>query len=203
MDPTADSVATTSALLYLTYNLDPVYEKWIHQQGRLVTFRYGCYYDMAKIVLSSPNHEKLLVQRLVKAQIWMESLREAPAIQLALGHFYDTYEIASAIIKLAKYLQKDPRPDHQLHQSFNMAERIIKTIIESSSAIKNSLDGGGWIDMVINSVFQRDLGVDGDTTSIPRALKSVVHEDFMEEWAGEVVDSWKDSAKGFAYFKSE
>jgi N-terminal acetyltransferase B complex non-catalytic subunit len=72
-------------------------------------------------------------------------------------------------------------------------------VIEKSSTIKKSLDEGGWIDKVLESV-QGDPDV-ADTTSVAGTLRSVVDENFMEQWAGEVVDSWKDSVKGFAYFK--
>jgi N-terminal acetyltransferase B complex non-catalytic subunit len=194
VDPIADRVSKNSAQAWLDQNLDSTYEKEV--EG-------GEFYATAKIIQGVSAFEDDLQSRL------SDRLREiaglgsasAPATRGVLHSLYVAYDVGTTILRLNAYLTRT-KPETKLQASFGLAEQLVKAVIQKATMIKQSLDEGGWIDKVLKSVFQGDIDVAADSLSIPGTLKGVVDENFMEEWAGQVVDSWKDSVKGFAYFRS-
>lgn len=203
VDPIADSVSANSARLWLDWNIDSIYEKILQRKER-INFRFAVYYAMTKIVQGVSAFENDLERRLSERLSEIERLLySTPATQETLESLYVTFEVGTTVRKLDRYLTRTELTGSQiqLHESLELAERLVKAVIDKSSTIKRDLDEGGWIDRVLKSVFQGDPEVE-DSTSIPGTLRGVVNDNFMEEWAGQVVDSWKDSIKGFAYFKS-
>jgi N-terminal acetyltransferase B complex non-catalytic subunit len=192
LDPLTDSVSKEGARIWLDRTLDSTYDKEGDE-----------FYAIAKIIQGVPAFEDLLQGRLSERLHEIERLgsASAPAIREVLRSLYVAYDVGTIVVKLGSYI--NPIGSQiKLQGSLDLAERLVKEVITKAGMIKQSLDEGGWIDKVLKSVFQGDLGVAEDKSSIPGTLKSVVDENFMEEWAGQVVDSWKDSVKGFAYFKS-
>jgi N-terminal acetyltransferase B complex non-catalytic subunit len=194
VDPSiTDSASTFSARSWLNQNIDSISKNLVGRDEN---------YAIAKIVLGVSAFDTDLEWRLGERLRDIERLGSAPATREVLESLYVAYDIGTVVVRLSKsLLRTDSAQVEQLHGSLSLAERLIKAVNEKSSMIKRSLDEGGWIDKVLKSVFQGDPDVDNNTTSIPGTLKSIVDENFMEEWAGQVVDSWKDSVKGFAYFK--
>jgi len=189
VDPNADSVSKTAARVWLDQNLDSSHEK-------------DEFHAIAKIIQGVSKFETILQSRLIERLQEIERLRSAsaPATRQVLHSLFTAYDIGTSVARTDTYITRMD-PQIKLQGSIQLAERLVKAVIAKSAMIKQSLDEGGWIDKVLNSVFQGDLDI-SDDKSIPGTFKSVVDENFMEEWAGQVVDSWRDSVKGFAYFKA-
>ena len=190
VDPIADSASRDSAQTWLLQNLDLSYEGGEE------------FYTIAKIIQGVPDFESFLHLSLNQRlhDIEREESISAPATREVLHTLYNAYDVGTTTVKLNAYLIK-AKSEIKLQASLDVADRLVKAVIAKSVLIKQSLDEGGWIDKVLNSVFQGDMDEAAGTTSIPGTLKGVIDENFMEEWAGQVVNSWKDSVKGFAYFK--
>jgi N-terminal acetyltransferase B complex non-catalytic subunit len=76
-------------------------------------------------------------------------------------------------------------------------------VTEKCATVKKGLDEGGWIDKVLESVLP-DIqeASDGENAAVAPIIvtfKELIEENFMEEWAGQVVESWRDSVIGFSY----
>ena len=195
----ADSDSTISARLWIDETINQVSELLDRNEQICLDFRYASYYAISRIFQGVSAFEIDLCQLLKDRLSSLEKYRfAAPASKHVLHTLYVSYEVATSVLRLHRLLTRTG--SGELHESLDLAGRLINTVIEQSSAVKKNLDEGGWIDKVLKSVFQGDMDVE-DTTSIPGTLKAVVDENFMEEWAGQVVDSWKDSVKGFVYFK--
>ena len=193
VDPIADSVSKYSARTWLDQNLNSTYE---------IAVGGDEFYAIARLIQGTSAFENDLQSRLSDRLQDIERLKSAfaPATRRVLHSLYAAYDVGTTVLRLSAYLTQT-KSDIKLHGSLNIAEKLVKAVITKSTIIKQSLDEGGWIDKVLKSVFQGDIDVAADSLSIPGALKSLVDENFMEEWAGQVADSWKDSVKGFAYFK--
>lgn len=73
------------------------------------------------------------------------------------------------------------------------AKKVLEAVEEKSKMIKNGLDESGWIDRVLESMEVGDSG---------EKLRSLVGENFLEEWAGWVVEGWKESVTGLGLLKA-
>jgi N-terminal acetyltransferase B complex non-catalytic subunit len=131
-----------------------------------------------------------------------------PAFQSTLNAIYSAYEVGRTALYFCKYLAGKGKAVHESQAEANKnitedAEKLVQDVIQKCAVIKKGLDEGGWIDKVLESVFpEMQAGLDhGLSVSLMEAVKEVPDEDFMEEWAGEVVESWKDSIAGFSYIK--
>ena len=131
------------------------------------------------------------------------SQESVPADGPVLRSLYSIYDLGRTAIKFSAYLsRRDPNGGDAPRRRFAESGRmLVNMVIGKSSIIKKRLDEGGWIDNVLESLVQVDRGM--DTVPVGEALKKVVDEDFMEEWAGQVVESWREAATGFSYFKPE
>jgi N-terminal acetyltransferase B complex non-catalytic subunit len=217
LDPIADSASTISARLWLNQNIESVPAKLtarnariqsgVEPQHSLEDFRFIVYHKMGAMIVTAEDKDDDLYRLTGDLNELTNTLSKldtfAPASQGVLLSLYTTYELGITVLKFSAYLARIGLPAPESF-SFNeeiksYGDRLVHAVIEKSSTIKKSLDEGGWIDKVLESV-QGDPDV-ADTTSVAGTLRSVVDENFMEQWAGEVVDSWKDSVKGFAYFK--
>lgn len=194
VDPIAESVSKNSARTWLDQNFDSSYENAVGGNE---------FYAISKIIQGVSAFEADLQSRMSERLNEIERLgsASAPATREVLQFLYEAYDVGTTVVRLNAYTTQT-KSEIKLQESLDLAQRLVKVVIAKAAMIKQSLDEGGWIDRVLKSVFQGDLDVPEDNTSIPGTLKSVVDENFMEEWAGQVVESWKDSVKGFAYFKS-
>lgn len=131
-----------------------------------------------------------------------------PAFQSTLNAIYTAYEIGRTALYFCKYLAGKGKAVHRSQAEANnkiteAAEKLVQEVIQKSTFIKKGIDEGGWIDKVLESVFPESQagGDHGSSASLMAAVREVPDEVFMEEWAGEVVESWKDSIAGFSYIK--
>ncbi|KAG0650585.1 N-terminal acetyltransferase B complex subunit arm1 [Hyphodiscus hymeniophilus] len=192
VDPTTDPVSRGSSRTWLDQSLSSIYEEGEE------------FYAIANILQGVQSFDKILQGQLTEKlnEIDILGSGSAPATRAVLHTLYVTYDIGTTVSRLKAYLHKT-NSDIKSYSSLDLGEQLVKTVIAKAALIKHSLDEGGWIDKVLSSVFQGDVDVVVDDASVPGTWKSVVDENFMEAWAGQVVDSWKDSVKGFAYFNSQ
>lgn len=134
----------------------------------------------------------------------MQSL--VPAFQGTLNAIYTAYEVGRTAIYFCKYLSGKGKTVHesQAEASKKIAEageRLIQVVIDKCSVIKKGLDEGGWIDRVLESVFPESEQLGYPSASLVQAVRAVSDDVFMEGWAGEIVESWKESIAGLSYIK--
>lgn len=134
-----------------------------------------------------------------------EIKNEALVTQDILHSIYTAYELGVTVMKFISYLSRAKQNfyDTKVEDSVKIreiAERIIKVVMEKSTAIKKGLDESGWIDKVLESLVRG--GGMNEQNAVGDTLKGMIGENFFEEWAGHVLESWRDSVVGFASFKS-
>jgi N-terminal acetyltransferase B complex non-catalytic subunit len=169
---------------------------------------------------SEPNHIKTvdilhdkLCEVLNNELISTTNRRESgPAFEEILNSLYTTYELGRTVSNFTMYFSRTHKSVKTsqtpgLKKVKAASDKLMKEVIERASEVKKSLDEGGWIDKVLECVMgdgldeEVEVGQDGEFDGITAALKTLVDEYFIEEWAGQVVQSWKDSVEGFSYFK--
>lgn len=72
------------------------------------------------------------------------------------------------------------------------AKSVMEAVVQKSKEIKSGMDESGWIDRVLESIEVGDSG---------EQLRSLAGENFMEEWAGCMVEGWRDSVTGLGLLK--
>jgi len=129
----------------------------------------------------------------------------SPASQLTLHSLYTAYELGTMVINFKQYISKvDAKPGFQEHADDEIVlitQRVLETVASKSTSIKKSLDESGWIDRVLESLLQTNPDDTDDSSSVEGTLEKLVDDNFREEWAGNVVESWRDSVIGFSHFK--
>jgi N-terminal acetyltransferase B complex non-catalytic subunit len=163
-------------------------ERWADQkfQDRLDSYNKDLCYSL---------EEQLLLVDTLKGLV--------PALGSTLHALYTAYEIGKTATKFANYLSSQGKDIHESQVEANkkiveVAQHLLEGVSEKSAVIKKGLDEGGWIDKVLDSVLQ---GPDGTGTTVPGELRDMVDEAHLEIWAGDVVESWKDSTVGLSYLK--
>ncbi|KAE8452103.1 hypothetical protein EG329_001570 [Mollisiaceae sp. DMI_Dod_QoI] len=157
------------------------------------------------------NHDEELCDRLEEQADLIEQMQAlVPAFQQTLNALYTAYEVGRTTVYFCRHLSGKGKAVHetQIEASKKItktAERLIQVVINKCVLIKNGLDEGGWIDRVLQSAlpdtpekFEQD---EHPSASLVEAVKQIIDEVFMEGWAGELVESWKDSIAGFSYIK--
>jgi N-terminal acetyltransferase B complex non-catalytic subunit len=151
------------------------------------------------------SHNKELCESLEEQKSLIENIkRPVPALSSTLHALYTAYEIGKIATKFVNYLSSKGKDIHESQVEANkkiteVAQRLLQTAAEKSVAIKKGLDEGGLIDKVLDSVLQ---GPDGKDTSVLGEMRDVVDESHLELWAGDVVESWRDSVAGLSYLKA-
>ncbi|KAK6615242.1 cytoskeleton organization protein [Botrytis cinerea] len=126
-----------------------------------------------------------------------EGQNVTPALWNTLHTLYTAYDLASVIISATKFLAHKDVKAHksQIDQSKLLAESaksVIEAVVQKSKEIKSGMDESGWIDRVLESMEVGDSG---------EQLRSLAGENFMEEWAGCMVEGWRDSVTGLGLLK--
>ena len=144
-----------------------------------------------------------------------------PTFTSTLHPLYTAYEAAKMAIAAADFLnlQKLQPLDRfvaTLRDMEGIAKKLRQMLIYTAEAVKERLNDNPWLDFVLQEVKDDDPASDDDsaTQSNSRAHQSsashpgigvsiaqTLGPDFLENWAGELVDSWRDSARGLAFFK--
>jgi N-terminal acetyltransferase B complex non-catalytic subunit len=164
-------------------------ERWTDQkfQDRLDAYNKDLCYSL---------EEQLLLVDTLKGLV--------PALGSTLHALYTAYEIGKIATNFANYLTSKGKDIHESQVEANkkiveVAQHLLQGVSEKSAVIKKGLDEGGWIDKVLGSVLQ---GPEGNGTTVLGELRDVVDEAHLEIWAGDVVESWKDSIEGLSYLKA-
>jgi hypothetical protein len=147
-----------------------------------------------------------------------------PTFTSTLHPLYTAYEaakltVAAADLLTQQKLQPFERLVAKLGDMKGTAKGLRQMLKRTAEAVKERLNDNPWLDFVLQEVQHDNPIVDDDSTirgdtrtnsgsessvsylgigpSITRALGA----EFLENWTGEVVESWRDSARGLACFK--
>lgn len=141
---------------------------------------------------------KLLCAKLEQQLSFIKEDRKAtPALWSTLHTLYTAYDLASIIVNATKFLAQKELKAHkfQIKENKTLVERaklVMETVVEKSKEIKDGLEEGGWIDQVLDSMEVGGLG---------EQLRNLVGDNFMEEWAGSMVEAWRESVTGLRLLK--
>ena len=157
------------------------------------------------------NYNIDLLERLEKQTTFITRTQGlAPAFSSTLHSLYIAYDVGRMVLKFSKYLSQRGLPVHETQveaskKAVEVAGRLLQAVAGSCAIIKGEFDEGGWIDKVLDSVLRREQDRSGEhadeSVSIVETLQDLVDENFREEWAGQVVESWRDSVVGFSHLK--
>ncbi|CZR50694.1 uncharacterized protein PAC_00568 [Phialocephala subalpina] len=153
------------------------------------------------------GHNSELRERLEELAGLLEEMEAVvPAFQDTLNAVYTAYEVGRTAVYFCRFLNGKGKTVYETQTEASKkigeaAERLIQVVVEKCAVVKKGLDEGGWIDKVLESVFPESEQPGFPSALLVEAVRQVPDEVFMEEWAGEVVESWKESAAGFSYMK--
>ncbi|TVY91417.1 hypothetical protein LAWI1_G001112 [Lachnellula willkommii] len=151
------------------------------------------------------SHNKELCESLEEQRSFVGNIKApVPALSSTLHALYTGYESGKTASIFSAYLSSKGKdiPESQAEANKKIAEaaqRLLQTVAEKAAAIKKGLDEGGLIDKMLDSVLQ---GPDGADASVLGKLRDSVDESHLELWAGDVVESWRDSVAGLSYLKA-
>ncbi|CZS94560.1 uncharacterized protein RAG0_04512 [Rhynchosporium agropyri] len=150
-----------------------------------------------------------LVASLEKHVAVIESMEGlVPAFADKLHALYTAHEVGSAVANFAGYLARrgtDVFKQYRQEEYFprekivQLGEKLLDGVAKQGMEVKRGMDEGGWIDKVLEHVLPEES--DGVGDRIVGVLRELLDEGFMEQWAGEVADSWNDSTTGLGLLK--
>lgn len=125
-----------------------------------------------------------------------------PAFWDTLHTLYTAYDIAKTTLEFCSYLVKQGKNVHERQKEeitgiAGSAEGLLTTVLDKARAVKKGLDEGGWIDRILEG----GLPDGGEAYVTAEAVRVLVDENFLEEWAGLMVESWGDSVVGLGLLK--
>ncbi|KAH7364272.1 N-acetyltransferase B complex non catalytic subunit-domain-containing protein [Rhexocercosporidium sp. MPI-PUGE-AT-0058] len=136
----------------------------------------------------------------------MEGL--VPAFESTLHALYTAHEVGTAAANFCDWFSKKGKDVYDKQAEANksvsdLGQRLLQATIGKCAAVKKGLDEGGWIDKVLECVLPEEIdGQQGASPLIVEALRDHLDEGFMEQWAGEVAESWRDSITGLSLLKA-
>lgn len=145
-----------------------------------------------------------LCARLEEQVALIETLKEpVPAFGSTLHVLYTVHEVSRTILNLCRYLPKQSKVFFEKQREASakieeLARKLLQQVVDKCTVVKKELDEGGWIDKVLECTLPDAQEGHG---AIVSSLRQLLDENFLEEWAGEVVESWRDSVIGFSYLK--
>ncbi|TQS36684.1 hypothetical protein Golomagni_02856 [Golovinomyces magnicellulatus] len=132
-----------------------------------------------------------LIEALEKQRSLVGGLEfSVPASQSTLHTLYTAYDVGKIIITFNSYVESYGSSANESQLEINKkimqsVSSLISDVVNVAQSIKTGLQEGGWIDQVLDKIDDE--------------MKTLVNEDFLEEWAGLVVESWRESASGLGY----
>jgi N-terminal acetyltransferase B complex non-catalytic subunit len=176
--------------------------------------RHACDPEVVKLKPTHSNLEEWAcdaneglseIQESVKAvhKLVDDDRKWIPTFTSTLHPLYTAYEAVQLTDAAAKYLiqwKLGPYEDlvAKIEEMKRMTAKICRSLKETTEAIHERLNDSPWLDFVLEEV-QID-----DPSSSP-GMGSLITESlgiaFLENWAGDVVESWRESAKGLACLK--
>lgn len=161
---------------------------------------------------SLDKHSRNLCERLEEHVVLLETLVQlVPALGSTLHALYTAHEVGNTVVNFCSYLSKGGKDFFEKQKEAiakinELARKLLQLVMKKCADVKKGLDEGGWIDKVLECtlLYAQDgaNGVVGTSLPLVRSLKELLDENFMEEWAGQVVESWRDSVIGFSYLKA-
>jgi N-terminal acetyltransferase B complex non-catalytic subunit len=151
-----------------------------------------------------------LIENLKEQLVLVDNLKEpVPAFGNTLHALYTAHEVGRTIVNFCKYLSKQgkdfvAKQKEASTKTEELARKLLHLVGDKCAVVKKGLDEGGWIDKVLECALpeaQQDVG-DEVKVTIVSSLRALLDENFLEEWAGEIVESWRDSVIGFSLLKA-
>lgn len=144
--------------------------------------------------------EKQIIASLAEmTQLLHDKQTATPAFWDYLHMLYMAYEVNDAVVSLTRDASKGSEKLSCADLS-EQAKKLQEAIHKGWVQYKDRMDESGWIDQVIESVAPSETEIEG-VSEIAGPLKSLIGEDFLEERAGELVDSWRESIAGLTHLK--
>lgn len=131
------------------------------------------------------------------AQILESDQTTVPAFWKTLHNLYTAYDIVTTMQQFVAYANKQSKINtdilKQIGEEVSGAiQKLLQIVLEQVKVIKKGLDEGGWIDKLIDGALPES----GSLQETSDLIRDLVDENFLEEWAGLVVESWGESAQG-------
>jgi hypothetical protein len=136
-----------------------------------------------------------------------------PSFGGTLHPTYTAYEIGTLVLTVAEILLKTgsfAQPEAKLNaQSMRgSANELHEKVFKIAKKARSFVNGNAWLDWILDRLRFENVH-NGDKPSrtepaeytISHSVMRVVGHQFCENWAGEIMDSWRESIMGFAYFK--
>ncbi len=139
----------------------------------------------------------------------LDSEPSAPASWDVLHALHTAHELASAGTRMVAALTGKAKALHASQGAANEEVRrraqALQAVVERKTArLKAKVDESGWIDRVIQTVTNTGedaSGGDDTIAAVVEPLAQTVDEGFLEAWAGDVVESWRESTGAFALLR--
>jgi N-terminal acetyltransferase B complex non-catalytic subunit len=156
------------------------------------------------------KYNKDLLDTFEEQLVLIENLKKpVPAFGCTLHVLYTAHEVGRTVVNFCKYLSKQSKDFVAKQKEASMkieelARTLLQLVVDRCAVIKKGLDEGGWIDKVLECTLPEDQDGDegGVSLAVVSSLGELLDENFLEEWAGEVIGSWRDSVVGFSYLKA-
>jgi len=110
-----------------------------------------------------------------------------PAYFDTLHTLYTSYEVGKVVLSFTAYLTKRSKIT-QVEAIEEGGKGLLQAVEMRCAEVKKGMDEG-WIDKVLECVFSEGTLLSED-------------DDFIEEWAGEVAESWREGVVGLAVLKA-
>jgi N-terminal acetyltransferase B complex non-catalytic subunit len=153
------------------------------------------------------KYNKDLVESLVEQLSLIENLSEpVPAFGNTLHALYTGHEVGRTVANFCKYLSKQSKDFVAKQKETStkveeLARKLVHLVVDKCAVVKKGLDEGGWIDKALECTLPE--AAEGEVAvAVVSSLRDLLDENFLEEWAGEVVESWRDSVIGFSFLKA-
>lgn len=146
-------------------------------------------------------------------KIDLHAIRYHPNFNSTLHPLYVAHESASLVIAAAKFVsskavEAHPKTCEEMDRLAIHAREIQQLIADAAENVKVKMNGGGWIDRVMTWLWEEPVG-HPDVAIMDwwhpkfahtpgRWVAQELGQEFCEWWAGELVDSWKESVIGLA-----
>lgn len=125
-----------------------------------------------------------------------------PAFWNTLHSLYTAYDVAKSTLEFCNFIAKQGKNIYEKQKEAakelsENAERLLTAVLDQAKVVKKGQDEGGWIDKILEG----GLPDNGEAQGTAEAVRELVDENFLEEWAGLVAESWGDSVAGLGLLK--
>lgn len=127
-----------------------------------------------------------------------------PASFDTLHNLYTAYDVVKTTLDFNNYVSKQSKNVPEVGKTINetmreTARKLLQVLLAKVQVVKKGLDEGGWIDKLLEGSVPEE----GSVQATGEVVRGLVDENFLEEWAGLVVESWGESAQGLSLIKPQ